>query len=419
MAREIGRLSPSGVEKETKPGMHPDGGGLYLLVSESGSKSWIYRFMLNGKAREMGLGPLRLIGLKEARRRAIEAGRLRLDGIDPVETRKAARIAAKLEAARAITFKQCAEAYIKAHRAGWRNDKHAAQWSATLEAYAYPTIGGLAVAAVDTGLVTKILQPIWTTKPETASRVRGRIESVLDYATTHGWRTGENPARWKGHLDNVLPARGKVAKVQHHAALPWREIGAFMAELAGQSGVSALALRFAILTAARTGEVIGARWSEIDLKEATWTVPEDRMKAGREHRVPLAEAALAVLREAARLRESGAPDGFIFPGGKAGHGLSNMALLTLLRRMGRGDITAHGFRSCFRDWCGETGQPSDLAEVALAHVVGDKTVAAYARGDLLQRRRALMTAWSAWCARPAPAGDNVVQLSAIGAVAHA
>jgi integrase len=413
MARKIERLSPSGVEKETKPGMYADGAGLYLLVGPTGAKSWIYRFMLNGKAREMGLGPFHTIGLADARKRALDARRQRLDGTDPLQARKDKKAAAKLEQAKAITFKACAEQYIKAHRAGWRNDKHAAQWGSTLTAYAYPTIGALPVAGVDTGLVTKILTPIWATKSETATRVRGRIESILDYATTHGWRTGENPARWKGHLDNVLPKRSSVRKVEHHAALPWGEIEAFLVALREEEGVSARALEFAILTAARTGELIGARWSEVDLQAKVWTVPPERMKAKREHRVPLSAAALAVLDKATEKRADKEADGFLFPGGKVGAGLSNMALLALLRRMKRDDLTAHGFRSTFRDWAAETGQPDDIAEAALAHVVGDKTVVAYQRGDLLERRRKLMDAWAAFCSRVAPAtGGNVVTLRA-------
>jgi integrase len=415
MARKIERLSPSGVEKETRPGMHADGAGLYLLVGPSGAKSWIYRFMLNGKAREMGLGALHTIGLADARKLAMDARRQKLDGTDPLQAKKDKKAAAKLEQAKAITFKACAEQYIKAHRAGWRNEKHAAQWGSTLETYAYPTIGALPVAGVDTGLVTKILTPIWATKPETATRVRGRIESVLDYATTHGWRTGENPARWKGHLANVLPRRSKVRRVEHHAALPWGEIGAFLAALREQPGIAALALEFAILTAARTGEVIGARWSEVDMQAAVWTVPGDRMKAGREHRVPLSAAAMTALRKAAELRTDKVADGFVFPGGKPGLGLSNMALLALLRRMKRDDLTAHGFRSTFRDWAAETGQPADIAEAALAHVVGDKTVIAYQRGDLLERRRKLMEAWAAFCGRIPSKRGEVVAFHAAGA----
>lgn len=417
MARTIEKLNAAAVKNETRPGLYGDGAGLYLHVgpdaTEKTGKSWIYRFMLNGKAREMGLGPLLDVSLSEARQRAHAARRLRLDGIDPLAARNAKKKAEREEAAKAITFKACAEKYIKANRAGWRNAKHAAQWTATLTAYAYPVIGDLAVAAIDTGHVTRILEPIWSTKPETATRVRGRIESVLDYARTHEWRVEDNPARWRGHLENVLPKRSKVQAVEHHAALPWGEIGAFMAGLEKQDGVAALALRFAILTAARTGEVIGARWSEIDLQAGLWTVPEGRMKAAREHRVPLGDAALATLCDAATLRDSTAHDAFLFPGGKRGKGLSNMALLALLRRMKRDDLTAHGFRSTFRDWAAETGRPADIAEAALAHVVGAKTVAAYQRGDLLERRRRLMADWAAFCARPA--GADVVPLHAAAA----
>ena len=301
-----------------------------------------------------------------------------------------------------------ADAYIAAHEASWRNAKHRQQWRNTLDTYADPILGKLPVAQVEVGDVMRVLEPLWREKTETASRLRGRIESVLDYATARGWRSGENPARWRGHLDNLLPARSKVAKVEHHAALPWREIGAFMAALAEEEGVSALALRFAILTAARTGEVIGARWSEIDMQAAVWTVPADRMKAAREHRVPLSDAALDVLREVAKLRTEPEADGFVFPGGKAGKPLSSMALLMLLRRMERGDLTAHGFRSTFRDWCAEaTNYPREVAEAALAHTLRDKTEAAYQRGDLMEKRRRLMAEWATFCARPAPAGEVV------------
>jgi len=417
------KLSPAQVMKIRTPGMYGDGRGLWLHVGPGAeppkdskqpkpkpddAKSWIFRYMVAGRAREMGLGPLHTISLSEARKRAQAARHLLLDGIDPIEQKRDDRRMRAIEAAKAITFAACAAKYIAAHKAGWRNTKHAAQWTATLATYAYPTIGELAVAAIETGHITKILEPIWSQKPETAGRVRGRIEAVLDYATTHKWREGENPARWKGHLENVLPKRSKVRRVAHHAALPWREIAAFMVDLGKQDGIAALALRFAILTAARTGEIIGARWAEIDLAEKVWTVPADRMKAEREHRVPLSEAALAVLRKAVELRTDDG-DAFLFPGAKRGSGLSNMAMLVLLRRMKRGDLTAHGFRSTFRDWAGETGQPSDIAEAALAHVVGDKTVAAYQRGDLLERRRKLMDAWAAWCAR-APGDGEIVPL---------
>ena len=348
MARGIGKLSPAKVRTVAKPGIYGDGAGLWLNVGPTGGKSWLFRFMLDGRAREMGLGALHTIGLAEARERATSARRLLLDGIDPLDARNAARTRRRLEAAAAVTFKDCAAKYVAANRAGWRNAKHAAQWESTLVLYAYPTIGALPVSAIDTGHVTKVLEPIWAEKPETASRVRGRIEAVLDYAKVHGWRAGENPARWKGHIENVLPKRSKVRAVVHHAALPWREIGSFMTTLAGQEGVAALALRFAILTAARTGEVIGARWSEIDTQHALWTVPAARMKAAREHRVPLSDTALAVLREAATLRDGDAE--YVFPGGKPGQPLSNMAMLVLLKRIGRNDVTPHGMRSAFRDW---------------------------------------------------------------------
>jgi len=408
MARVIGKLSIPKISKAKKPGLYSDGGGLYLNVGPTGGKSWIFRFMLRGKAREMGLGPLHTISLSDARELAIECRKKLLKGIDPLEDRNAERSARQLEAASAITFKDCAGKYIAANRSGWRNGKHADQWENTLTSYAYPVIGNLSVAAVDTGHVTKILEPIWNVKTETASRLRGRIEMVLDYATTHRWRAGENPARWRGHLENVLPKRSKVAKVEHHAALPWKEIGAFMPKLTAEEGIAALALRFAILTAARTGETIGARWPEIDLTEKVWTVPGERMKAGREHRVPLSADAVAILNEVAKLKSDNS--GHLFPGRNEGKPLSNMAFLALLRRMGRDDITAHGFRSTFRDWAGETGRPDDIAEAALAHGKDDKTVAAYQRGDLLERRRRLMDDWAAFCSRPFAAGGKVVEL---------
>jgi integrase len=439
--REIGKLTPAKVKNASKPGLYGDGGGLWLSVGPTGGKSWLFRFMLNGKAREMGLGALHTIGLAEARERAQAARRLCLDGIDPLGMRQAEKARRAAEAAAAITFRAAAAMYIKAHRAGWRNEKHAWQWGATLEAHVYPVIGDLSVAAVDTGHVTRVLEPIWTTKAETAARVRGRIESVLDYAKAMGWRTGENPARWKGHLDNTLPARSKVAKVEHHAALPWREIGAFMAELRKQDGIPARALEYTILTAARTGEIIGATCGEVDAapprtkvigrsemgqpiaetQGALWTVPPERMKAGKEHRVPLSEPALGVLAQVAKLRPSNAADAPLFPGGKGGKsskGLSNIAMLMLLRRMGRGDLTVHGFRSAFRDWCAEaTNYPRELAEAALAHALDSKVEAAYQRGDLLEKRRRLMAEWAAFCGRTALAeAGNVTVLHAVGGV---
>ena len=285
MARAIGKLSPARVKNANKPSLYGDGGGLYLNVGPTGGKSWLFRYMLAGRAREMGLGPLHTIGIADARERAAAGRKQRLDGIDPLDARRAEKARRAALAASAVTFKVAAAGYIKKQRPGWRNKHHAWQWTSTLEAHVYRVISGLAVSAVDTGHVTRILEPIWVTKAETAARVRGRIEAVLDYAKVHGWRSGENPARWKGHLENVFPARARVAKVEHHAALPWQEIGAFMTDLAREAGTAALALRFSILTAARTSEVISATWDEIDFVSAVWAVPGSRMKAGKEHRV--------------------------------------------------------------------------------------------------------------------------------------
>jgi integrase len=414
--RAIGKLTALKVEKAKEAGMYGDGGGLYLRVTEDGAKNWVFRFMLNGRPRWMGLGPVSLYGLQEARGRARDARRLRHEGIDPIETRRAARLRERLEAAKAMTFKQCAEAYIGSHRAGWRNAKHAGQWEATLTTYAYPAIGALPVQSVDTGLMLKVLEPIWTAKSETAGRVRGRIEAILDWAKARDYRSGENPARWRGHLDKLLPARSRVTKVEHHAALPYVELAGFIDGLRAQEGVAARALEFAILTAARTGETIGAKWSEINLTEKIWTVPAGRMKAGKEHRVPLSPRALAILKEMDAVRRVGdppaGPDEFVFPGGKTGKPLSNMAFLMLLRRMGRDDLTAHGFRSTFRTWAAErTKFPREIAETALAHAVGDDTERAYQRGELLEKRRRLMDAWADFCSKP-PASGNVVSLRA-------
>jgi integrase len=398
VARTIGKLTALAVDKAKRRGYYGDGGGLFLQVSASGSKSWVFRFKDAGKLHEMGLGATHTIGLAEAREKARESRRLRLDGVDPIEARKVARSRARLDAAQAMTFKECAERYIASHRVGWRSQTHAAQWPSTLSSYVYPVFGSLSVQAVDVGLVLKALEPIWTAKPETASRVRGRIESVLDWATARGYRQGENPARWRGHLENLLPKISKVRRIEHHAALPYIEIGSFMVELGQQENVAARALELAILTAARTGEVIGAKWDEIDLGERLWTVPAERMKAGKEHRVPLSNAALAVLEEMQKVRTGD----FVFPGGKVGRPISNMAMLMLLRRMGHVDLTTHGFRSSFRDWAAErTGFPAEVAEMALAHTVTDKVEAAYRRGDLFQKRRQLMEAWAKFCACPA------------------
>jgi integrase len=398
------RLTTVTVRQAKRPGLHGDGLGLFLQVAKGGTKSWVFRYKVAGRLRVMGLGPLHTIGLAEARERARECRKLRLDGIDPIDARRGQRAAQRLDAAKAMTFGECADAYIEAHRAGWRNAKHGAQWAATIAAYVDPHFGSLPVQAVDVGLVMRAIEPIWTTKPETASRVRGRIESVLDWATARGYREGENPARWRGHIENLLPKRSQVRRVEHHAALPYAELGAFMAELRGQEGIGALALEFCILTAARTGEVIGARWNEVDQAERLWTVPRERMKAGREHRVPLSDAALAIVSRLAGMRHAD----FVFPGARGGRPLSQMAMLMTLRRMGRGDLTAHGFRSTFSDWAAEqTSFASEVREMALAHTVSDKVEAAYRRGDLFEKRRQLADAWAAYADSPAPMGKVV------------
>lgn len=396
MRRGPGQLSALVVSRTREPGLYADGGGLYLQVTHADARSWIFRFMLNGRARSMGLGSLHTLTLAEARNKATECRKLCLDGIDPIEARQRVRSAAQLDAAKAMTFDACAETYIEAHKKGWRNEKHIDQWRNTLATYASPVFGALPVQAVDTGLVMRVIEPIWGDKTETATRVRGRIESVLDWAATRGYRQGENPARWRGHLQNLLPKRSKVQRVEHHAALPFVQIGEFVASLRQQNGTSPLALEFTILTAARTGEVIGATWDEIDLAERAWTVPAERMKGGREHRVPLCAHALRVLERFRAL-----DDKYVFPGGKRGRPLSNMAMLELLKRMGRPDLTVHGFRSTFRDWAAETTHfPNEMVEMALAHIIDNKVEAAYRRGDLLQKRRDLMDAWENYVSRP-------------------
>ena len=410
MAREVGKLTAVRVERlKGSTGMYGDGGGLYLQVKNGGA-SWVLRFQLSGRARYMGLGPLSLYGLKEARAKALDARRIRHDGIDPIDAKRKAHQRILLDAAKAITFRSAAESYLAVHKAGWRNAKHAAQWEATLATYAMPVLGDLPIQAIDTSLVLKVVEPIWTTIPETAGRLRGRIESVLDWAKVRGFREGENPARWRGHLDKLLPARNKVRRVEHHAALKYAELPEFIADLRQREGMAAHALEFAILTAARTGEVLRATWGEVNLPEAVWIVPAERMKAGREHRVPLSARAIEVL-ETVKPDDCAKGD-FVFPGGKTGKPLSNMAMLMMLRRMERDDLTAHGFRSSFRDWAAErTNFPSEVAEMAIAHTVSNKVEAAYRRGDMFDRRRRLMTEWANFCERrdQALAGD-VVQL---------
>ena len=391
MARKAKELGALEVGRLTKPGLHAVGGvsglALQVLPPPSSARTWVLRVMIAGKRRAMGLGgypDVTLAGAKEAARVA----RLKIkEGIDPIEDAKAKRSALYAARAASMTFSEAAAAYIAMKESEWNNAKHVQQWTNTLTTYAYPVIGKIFVRDVDQSHVMRVLEPIWLSKNETATRLRGRIENILDWARVSGYRSGENPARWRGHLDKLLPTPGKVQKVAHHPALPFDELGAFMVKLRAVEGMGARALEFAILTAARSGEVRGATWSEIDLKDATWTIPAERMKMKKEHRVTLNDEAVTLLKTL-----QGSTD-FIFPNNK-GTMLSDMTLTAVLRRMGRSDITAHGFRSTFRDWCSEgTNYPRDVAEMALAHAIGDKVEAAYRRGDLFEKRRLMMRDW--------------------------
>lgn len=387
-------LSARSVQVERRPGYHRYGPGLYLQVASGGTKAWIFRFKspVTGKQREMGLGSLAILSLAKARERAIECRQQMLTGADPIEERNSGRRVQQLEQARTITFQQAAEHCIDSKKHEWKNAKHGQQWVNTLTTHAYPTIGKLSVAALDTDLVLKVLEPIWVTKAETASRVRQRIETVWDWAKARGYVVGENPARLKGHLDKLLPKTSKIKRVKHHAALPYKQINPFIVALRMQKGSAPLALEFMILTAGRTAEVTGATWGEIDLEAKVWTVPADRMKAGREHRVPLCNRAIEIL---ASITSERAATDFVFPGWKAKTGLSNGAMLVLMDKMKFGQYTPHGFRSTFRDWASEEahGFQNETVELALAHTIKNQAEAAYRRGDQLDRRRELMDEW--------------------------
>lgn len=408
--RQEKRLAAVEVPKK-KPGLHPDGWGLYLRVAETGTRSWIFRYRIDGRRtpRDMGLGRWPDVSLQDAREKARQLRLAKRDGVDPIDAARAQRASVAAQRAKLVTFQEAAARYVAAHTAGWRSTKHAAQWDSTLRLYAYPVFGDLPVNEIDTALVMKVVEPLWAKKTETASRLRGRIEAVLDWATALGMRAGDNPARWRGLIENLLPAKPRVKRTKHHPALPYGEMPEFVAELRAQSGEAARALEFTILTAARTGETIGATWDEIDLRAATWTVPAERIKAGKEHRVPLTARCVELLRE---VPESGRK-GFVFRGRAAKAPLSNMAMLALLGRLGRSDLTVHGFRSSFRDWAAEqTNFPREVAEQALAHAIPDKVEAAYRRTDLFDRRRKLMDAWAKFVATPKAKGGNVVQISA-------
>lgn len=405
-------LTPLAV-KNAKPGRHADGGGLHLLVKESGARSWVFRFMLNGKSRDVGLGTAGPGGTSlAAARDARDALRLKVkSGIDPLDERQweTAKALAEFQAAQiaGVTFKAVAEAYIETNEGSWRNDKHRLQWKNTLSTYVYPVIGDLPVAKVGTAHVLQILEPIWKAKTETASRLRGRMETILDAAKARGYRDGENPARWRGHIAQILPARSRLTR-GHHKAMPYEAVPAFVGALHQRAAVAALALEFAILTAARTGEVIGAKWGEVDLEKAVWTIPANRMKAGKEHRVPLSPRAVEILNAVQGLRQE-----WLFPAVRGG-ALSGMAMSMLLRRM-QVDVTVHGFRSSFRDWCAEsTGYGHEVAEMALAHTIDNKVERAYRRGDLFDKRRRLMGDWATFCISGGVDRDNVRPIRNLG-----
>jgi integrase len=398
--------------KAAKLGVLIDGKGLRLKVTVNPAgglrKNWLWRGKVkDGPVREIGLGAPDYVSLEAARKRARALREAAKAGIDPIAQRDKERVQKAAEAAKAMSFRQAAERYIEAHRAGWKNAKHAAQWPATLEQYAHPIFGDVSVADVDQAMVLKVLEPLWAEKTETASRLRGRIELILDWAAVRGLRNGDNPARWRGHLDKVLPKRSKIQKTQHHTALPYADLPAFMHELRGAEGLAARALEFCILTATRSSEALEARWSEIDLGKGVWVIPASRMKAGREHRIPLSAEAQKLLKQ--QKPALGKEREFVFEGARRGRPLSNMAMLQVLRRMGR-DVVVHGFRSTFRDWCAErTSFPREVCEAALAHVNADKVEAAYMRSDLFEKRAQLMSKWATHCGSP-PASSTVVPI---------
>ena len=404
MARPLNLLSPKFVETVADPGRYSDGGGLYLQVSackDGVTKSWLFRYMRGGAtSREMGLGAMSMrkgdgyTTLSQARQKRTKAREMLESGIDPLQVKRAGRAAQRLEAAKSMTFRQCAEEYISSHAAGWKGHKYLRDWRNTLTRHVDPVLGPLPVAAIDTALVLKVLKPIWNTKTKTAGDVRSRIEMILNWAKIHGYRDGENPARWRGHLDSALPKPSKVTKVKHHDAMPYADVPGFVVELRGKTTVTARVLEWTILAASRSDEALGAEWSEIDVDKRAWTIPAARMKADADHRVPLTDRMVEILTNQSRIGK------LVFP--TPGHGskkLSQPAMWKLLRSIRSSSETVHGFRSSFRDWAAEqTAYPSDVIEMALAHTIANKVEAAYRRGDLFEKRRALMVDWASYCA---------------------
>jgi integrase len=415
MPRKLHNALTAVTVRSAGTGRHADGGGLHLLVKDSGARSWVYRYMLHGKSRDIGLGAAAGIDAVHLAKARDMASALRLKvkaGVDPLAERRrsAAESIAATQAAQVagITFRSVAEAHIAANEGSWKNHKHRQQWSNTLASYVYPVMGDLPVATIETAHVLQILEPIWQLKPETASRVRGRIETVLDAAKARGYRVGDNPARWRGHIAQILPARAKLSR-GHHKAMPYTDLPRFMAHLRAREAMAALALEFVILTATRTSEALGASWDEIDLANAVWAIPAKRMKAGREHRVPLPRRAMEILETVKPLGSN-----WLFPAVRGGK-LSGMAMAMLLRRM-QLDCTVHGFRSTFRDWSAEsTSYPHEVCEMALAHTISNKAEAAYRRGDLFEKRRRLMAEWASYCDGDSATGSTVTPIRASAA----
>jgi integrase len=402
---KLNRLNALTVQRATKPGLLLDGGGLALQISKSGSKSWVFRYTLNKRTRMMGLGPITTVTLIEARDKAAEYRKQLQSGVDPLEAKNDRRQKKDLESLKLITFDECAHSYIESHKSGWKHQKHAVQWRASLKNYASPIIGHLPVQSIDTKLVMAVLQPIWHSKTETASRVRSRMELILAWAKVRGYRDGESPAQWRNHLDKLLPAPNKVSKPKHFAALDFNKINEFISSLRKHNGVTPLALEFIILTASRSTEARLATWQEINFEESLWILPPIRMKAGVEHRVPLSHRAIEILKEL----KATSQNQYVFPNQTSGKPLSDMAILQLARRTGY-NVTVHGFRSAFRDWASEkTSHSSEVCEAALAHTNRNKTESAYRRGDLLLKRRALMNDWAKYCGAPTGNGASVIE----------
>ena len=406
MGRVLNRLSDVAVKAKKRAGYMADGGNLYLRVAPGGSKSWIFRFAIDGRTRDAGLGAYPTVSLVKAREEAEKWRRLLAAGVDPIQARNEEREARSSNAANTKTFEECAKAYIASHQAGWRRAKTAQLWHAAMATHVYPVLGAQPVRAIDTALVLRVLQPMWADKPAMASRLRAMMESVLAWAKVQGYRAGENAAQWRGHLDHLLPSRTKVRRVRHHPALPFAEIPVFMAKLRVRSDLAARALEFLILTASRSSEARGARWDEINLEQRTWIIPVERMKGGREHRVPLEPRVVAILEEMAGVRLSE----FVFPGRSKNRPISDLGLRMLVREL-RPGVTIHGFRSSFRDWAAETTNfPNHVVEMALAHAIADGTEAAYRRGDLFEKRRKLMETWASYCERM-PVSGKLVRLA--------